>query len=318
MIYAPIVLFAYNRPWHILQTIKALQKNELSNECDLIIFSDAPKTVEATEKVNEVRSYLRTISGFKSVTIIERLVNFGLARSIIEGVTEILTKFNCLVVLEDDLVTSPYFLRYMNDALQEYENEEKVISIHGYIYPLKKPFSEPFFIKGADCLGWATWRRGWKLFEPNGQKLLNELITNKLTKKFDFNGAYAYTNMLKSQILGNNSSWAVRWYASAFLNNCLTLYPGSSLINHIYNHEQGTHCGETAFLNTQLSNVPIRIKKIPIEENLNAREEIEKWFRTLTPPLQIRIRNKIYSYKHRIVNKLRHFLQNIANIAMFR
>jgi hypothetical protein len=295
MNYAPIVLFAYNRLWHINQTISALRLNELAAESDLIIFSDAPKSPEAIEKVKEVRAFLYTINGFKSVTILERSVNFGLAKSIIEGVTEILKKNNCLIVLEDDLVTSPFFLKYMNEALQLYENDKEVISIHGYIYPLKKQLPGTFFIKGADCLGWATWRRSWNLFESNGQKLLDELVEKKLTGKFDFNGAYPYTDMLRDQISGYNSSWAVRWYAVAFLNNCFTLYPGRSLINHIYNDEQGTHCGETAFLNTRLTDKPIRVEKLPIEENLKARQEIEKWFRSLTPSLTQRIRNKMPS-----------------------
>lgn len=310
---APIVLFAYNRPWHIHQTIEALQKNELAKDSDLIIFSDAPRTLEATEKVNEVRAFLRIINGFKSVSIIERHFNYGLARSIIEGVTEVLNRYNCVIVLEDDLVTSPFFLKYMNEALQLYEFEEKVISIHGYIYPLKKQLPESFFIKGADCLGWATWKRGWNLFEPDGQKLLVELMQKKLTREFDFNGAYEYTNMLKAQILGNNSSWAVRWYASAFLNDCLTLYPGYSHINHIYNNERGTHCGETAFLNTQLSSKPIRIEKLPIEENICARKEIEKYFMSLEPSLSKRIQNKIFLYGLRFAKKFRQYFRTKIN-----
>ena len=184
---APIALIVYNRLTNTKETVNALSKNMLAKESDLTIFSDGPKADKDIEKVNEVRNYLKTITGFKSITIIESAVNKGLAASIISGVTEIVNKYTRIIVLEDDLVTSPYFLTYMNDALEMYENEEKVASIHGFIYPVKKELPETFFIKGADCWGWATWKRAWDLFESDGLKLLNELKNRKLTKEFNFN-----------------------------------------------------------------------------------------------------------------------------------
>ena len=126
-----------------------------------------------------------------------------------------------VIVLEDDLVTSPHFLQYMNDGLGIYERDDRVISIHGYSYPVHGKLPETFFLRGADCLGWATWKRGWDLFEDDGQRLLNELERRNLTRSFDFDGSYPYTQMLRDQIAGSNSSWAVRWYASAFLRDKL-------------------------------------------------------------------------------------------------
>ena len=151
---APITLFVYNRIDHTRQCVEALRKNLLANESALIIFSDAAKDVGSQNSVEEVRSYLKTIRGFTKIEIIERTNNFGLAKSIISGVTYVVNKYGRVIVLEDDLVTSPYFLIYMNKALDIYKNDDMVASIHGYIYPVKKALPETFFLRGADCWGW--------------------------------------------------------------------------------------------------------------------------------------------------------------------
>jgi len=162
---APIVLFVYNRPWHMRQTIEALQKNELAEVSELFIFSDGPKSEADKEKVLEVREYIKTIPGFKSVTLIKRERNIGLAQSIITGVTDVINRYGRIIVLEDDMVTSPYFLKFMNEALEFYKDAEKVVCVHGYIYPIEAKLPETFFLRGADCWGWATWKRGWDLFD---------------------------------------------------------------------------------------------------------------------------------------------------------
>ena len=280
---APVVLFVYNRPEHTRKTIEALQKNFFARNSELFIFSDGPKNEDAKENVEKTREYIRTIEGFKNVTIIEREKNLGLAKSIISGVTEIINKYGKIIVMEDDLMSSPYFLQYMNEALVFYEGEEKVISIHGYVYPVKGVLPKTFFLKGADCWGWATWKRGWELFEEDGQMLLAELKKRGLEKEFDFQGTYSYTQMLKNQIAGKNSSWAILWYASAFLNNKLTLYPGKSLINNIGLDDQGTHCGVSDKFSVPLSKEPIKISRIKIVENQMAKEEIRNFFKVLRP-----------------------------------
>jgi GT2 family glycosyltransferase len=189
---APIVLFVYNRPWHTRKTIEALKRNVLTKESNLFIFSDGPQDDDNGDKlkVAAVRDYIDNIDGFNKVEIIKRNENFGLAKSITNGVTDIVNKFGRIIVLEDDLVTSPYFLTYMNEALELYKNNEKVISIHGYTYPTKKELPETFFIKGADCWGWATWKRGWDKFNIDAEKLYNEIEQKGLSKEFDFNGSH--------------------------------------------------------------------------------------------------------------------------------
>jgi len=264
---APLALFVYNRLQHTRQTVEALQKNGLAKDSDLFIFSDGPKKEADKEKVKEVQDYIQTIFGFKSITVTKRSENLGLSKSIITGVTEIINKYKKIIVLEDDLVTSPYFLKYMNEALNLYEKDERVISIHGYIYPLKERLPETFFLRGADCWGWATWKRGWDLFELDGKKLLKELKDKQLTKKFDFDGAYPFTQMLEMQTLGFNDSWAIRWHASAFLANKMTLYPGCSLVKNIGFGESGTHTKTTFSFESEMCDKPIIIEPIIHESN---------------------------------------------------
>ncbi len=275
---SPIALFVYNRLKHTKKTIEALQKNPPSSKSDLFVFSDGAKSETDMGKVQEVRNFLKTIDGFKNVTIIERRKNLGLAQSIITGVTEIVNKYGKIIVLEDDLATSPFFLDYMNTALETYRNSEEVISIHGYVYPVKNKLPETFFIRGADCWGWATWKRGWDFFEEDGSKLLEKLKTKQLIKEFDINRSYPYTKMLQGQINGHNNSWAIRWHASAFLNNKLTLYPGKSLIQNIGFDNSGTHCRTTEFLNVKVSQRPIQILSLPAEENKEALKQFERYF----------------------------------------
>ena len=240
---APIALFVYNRPWHTRQTVEALLANAEADRSPLYVFSDVPKNAALTRAGAGVRLYVRTITGFRSVTFIERESNYGLARSIIDGVTRLSDEYGRVIVLEDDLVASPYFLRYMNNALDFYEHEDRVISVAGYRYPIKhKPESSTFFLKGTNCWGWATWKRGWDLFEANGERLLAQLRERQLMTEFDINGAYGYTRMLKGQVQGENDSWAVRWHASSFLKNRLTLLPYKSLVKNIGLDGSGVHC----------------------------------------------------------------------------
>jgi len=290
---APIVLFVYNRPEHTKKTVEALKRNNLSKESELFIFSDSWKDDKSRESVEKVRDYIRTIDGFKRIEIHEKIQNTGLANSITSGVTEVVNKYGKVIVLEDDLVTSPYFLEYMNEALDLYRDEKNVISIHGYIYPTKKALPETFFLRGADCWGWATWKRGWDLFEPNAKKLLAELEKRNLTKEFDFNGTYDFGGMLKRKIAGLNNSWAICWYAGAFLEDKLTLYPGNSLVQNIGQDASGTHGGNSINTQTTASNRKVRVGDIEIVENKKAKDIVAQYFKSIKPSLWKRVLGKI-------------------------
>jgi len=295
---APIVLFAYNRPVHIQKTLDALAANPLASESELIIFSDSPKNQQALEGVQAVRALIKKTQGFKSVNIIERDKNFGLANSIIDGVTSIVDQYGKLIVLEDDLVTSPFFLTYMNDGLKLYGNDDRVASIHSYIYPVKKELPDYFFLRGADCLGWATWKRAWDIFNPDAQFLLNEIKKKNLDKLFNFNNSYDYTGMLKAQLEGKVSSWAVRWYASAFLADKYTLYPGTSFVNHIGFDGSGTNCGDSGNYDTNFLSVYKPIPLIEVCDCAKARKIVTQYFNSM------RKRNILYRILKRIKRML--------------
>lgn len=290
---APIALFTYNRLWHTRQTVETLAANDLACETDLFVFSDAARSVSQEAAVQEVRDYIRTVTGFRSVSIVEREENLGLARSIIEGVTALVAERGRVIVLEDDLKTSRYFLRYMNDALEFYQEDERVASIHGYIYPVQRALPETFFLRGADCWGWATWKRAWDLFEPDGKKLFNELKKRNLLKEFDFNGAYRFSGMLEDQYLGRNASWAIRWYASAFLADKLTLYPGRSLVQNIGNDASGTHCGESRKYDVVLASAPVHVKPVEVTHDRLAFNAVSTFFASLKPTFWGKVKKSI-------------------------
>lgn len=264
---APIVLFTYNRLEHTQKTVEALKDNVLASESELFIFSDGGKDEESWQKVNEVREYLKTIEGFKKIEIFESQVNKGLANSIIEGVTKIVDEYGKIIVLEDDIITGRYFLKFMNDALEVYQNEELVGTVTGYLEPELNPKNN-FFSKKGSSWGWATWKRTWDLFEADGQKLLYELEKKRLIKEFDFLGACPFSQMLQDQIAGKNNSWAIRFYASYFLHEKLNFVAKKSLIRNIGFDSSGTHCGTTKRYDKEVFNEEIKVEKQEVKENL--------------------------------------------------
>ncbi len=291
--FAPIGLFVYNRPDHTRLTIEALKDNVFSEQTDLFIFSDGAKERVSERKVTEVRSYIRSVTGFKSITIVHRDKNFGLAGSIIDGVSFLVQKFGRAIVVEDDLVTSKYFLHYMNDALDIYQDEPDVVCIHGYLYPVRQRLPETFFIRGADCWGWGTWKRGWEIFERDAGKLLTELKEKDLEHSFDWDGNYGNVKMLKEQIAGKVDSWAIRWHASAFIKNKLTLYPGVSLVNNIGGDASGTHTKSLKGFQTTLAQSPVGVEKLPPIENKESRSAFVEFFKSIKPSIVITIMKRI-------------------------
>lgn len=295
---APAAMFVYNRPDHAARTIEALAANELAADTDLTIYCDGPKTAEARASVEATRVVARAARGFRSVRTVERDTNMGLANSIITGVTEVCGDRGRVIVVEDDLVTAPTFLRFMNDALDKYEHQPRVGSIHGYWYPVDRAVPETFFLRGASCWGWATWSRGWQVFERDGAKLLAKLRELKLTRTFDLDGAMAYTKMLEDQIAGRNNSWAIRWHASAFLADLLQLSPGRSLVRNIGFDGSGTHCDDSGAFDVSLGGAPVRLADIPVEPSADARAALIHYYRSTRR-----------SFAQRVVGKLRRILK---------
>ena len=247
---APIVIFTYNRLSETIRTIEALQKNYLAKESELFIFSDGAKDIEGRAKVDAVRAYLKTIQGFNNIHIKESPVNKGLANSIIDGVTEVVVKYGNIIVLEDDLVSSPNFLDFMNQGLDYYKNDPDVISISGYTLdlPSLSEYDKDFYIGlRASSLGWGTWSDKWENIDWDVKDY--SAFRKDYNKKFNFYKIGSdMPGMLKRQMTNKIDSWAIRWCYHQFKNNLVTVFASKSKINHIGDGEDATNAeGATKF-----------------------------------------------------------------------
>ncbi|MDD2338775.1 MAG: glycosyltransferase [Methanosarcina sp.] len=289
---APIVLFVYNRPWHTQQTVEALQKNELASKSELFIYSDAPKNEQAVESVTKTRGYIKTIDGFKKVTIIERDNNWGLANSIIDGVTKTVNEYGRIIVLEDDLVTSPYFLRFMNEGLEFYHENHEIMSISGYTLPptcmkFPKNFTDDVYLNYRNSSwGWATWTDRWKLVDWD-IKDFHQFISDPNQRKLFNRGGDDMTHMLKSQMEGKIDSWAIRFSYAHFKQRMYSICPRYSYVNNIGHDGTGTHCGETHIFENDLSKTKRNCNFIrDIRLNEDVMLEFRKFYRKKSLPVQ--------------------------------
>jgi uncharacterized protein YbaR (Trm112 family) len=273
---APIVVFAFNRPDHLVRTLDALAACAEARKSHLRIYCDGARDDRDTDAVSKVIEIARKESRFLNSEVVISYQNRGLARSIIDGVTVTVNEFGRVIVLEDDIVVSHHFLTFMNAALEKYEHSELVASVCGYMYPIDDQGLPPsFFLRGTDCWGWATWKRCWEIFEPNGQLLLSQILEKKLAWEFDFDGSYPYTKMLKDQIGGRNNSWAIRWHASAYLRGMMSCFPTRSFIQNIGLDGTGTHCEPTTKCSVDFDNsFDLLSLSDDIRENFEARRRI--------------------------------------------
>lgn len=267
--FAPIALFVYNRPDHTRRTLNFLQKNLLADESRLFIFSDGARTGDE-QAVAEVRELIQGVEGFKTLEIIERDINLGLAESIIDGVTKLVNEYGKVIVFEDDLISSPHTLQYFNDALRRYETEEKVMHIGAYMYPLREQdLPQTFFSRIATSWGWATWKSSWSNFEPNIDTLLAGFDDKKI-REFSIEGTMNFWKQMQGFKAGKNNSWAIRWYASMFLKGGLSLNPSTSLVNNIGHDGTGVHSGVNDIYSVRVNPDPITEFPTLIEENKEA------------------------------------------------
>lgn len=265
---APIVLFTYNRLDHTKKTIEALQANMYAKYSQLYIYSDGSKNEAAEEKVRLVRDYLHTVTGFKTINVIERDCNWGLADNIIDGVTKIVNEYGKIIVLEDDIVTSKYFLKYMNDALEIYKDEPKVMEISGYMYPLgeDKDLPETWFVRRfADCWGWAAWARSWQYFERNPQKLIKEFSKEDI-RAFNFDGKYDFWQQVVANAEGKLYTWAVFWQATVYKNDGYMLAVSKSMTQNIGCDSSGEHCKRSSSFDVALAESAIKYYPVQIKE----------------------------------------------------
>lgn len=277
---APIALFVYNRPEHTRRTLKYLQDNFLAEETRLFIFSDAARSPIDVDSVSEVRRLAAQVAGFKSVKLIARLHHMGLADSIISGVTQLVNEYGKVIVFEDDLLSSPYALRYFNEALQRYEKEDRVMQIAAYMFPLQSdtPLPQTFFLRSISSWGWATWKRAWDFFEPDINILYPQFDAAKI-HRFTVDGTMQnYWIQLLDFKNGKNNSWAIRWHASLFLKNGLVLYPAKSLIENIGHDGSGVHSIIEDTYKVHPSRQPINAFPTRLEEEPLALKAVKNFY----------------------------------------
>ncbi len=303
---SPILLTVYNRPIHTKDTLNALQNNNLAKESILYIACDGPKDNEQDKiNVKSVRKIIRTFKTFKKVNIIESQYNKGLANSIINNVTNVIKKHEKIIVLEDDVITSKYFLDYMNRALDIYKDKTKVMAISGFQYRIKN-LPETLFFRKICSFGWATWNDRWRFFEKDAYKLLKEIEKRNLQNDFNLNGAVQLSKMLENQCKGRIDSWAIRWETSIYLNKGLVLWPGKSFISNIGFDKTATHTKNFNFLYNNISDPNLKIENFEdqIFEKKEIYEKFRNWFLEEVS-LKMRIKKKIFF----IYYKLKKFLK---------
>lgn len=278
---APIILFTYRRAAHTKRCIESLKQSPLAYESELYIFSDASKGGSDYADVMAVRSYIKTITGFKRIVIEEAEQNRGLATNVIYGVGKVLNEHGRAIVLEDDLIVSPFFLPYMNEALEMYKDVEEVININSHVLSSPMKFSDNFLISFANSWGWATWKRGWEYFEPDAEKLLAKIKEEGREREFDL--GYHFTRMLQEQCEGKINSWAVRWNASLFVNRKLSLNAGRPLVINGGFGEGATHCNTPDLFSVKLTREELHPSLItPVKEDLTMRNKLRKTYMVRT------------------------------------
>jgi hypothetical protein len=303
---APIVLFVYNRPKHTLQTLTALKENALANESLLYIYADGPSVNASAvelEKIKEVRDILRREKWCGEVRIIERATNSGLADSIVGGVTDIINNHGCVIVLEDDIVTSPGFLKFMNDALSFYKDEDKVMHICAYFWPTLHVMQKTLFVQNAGAWGWGTWKRAWQHFEPDAAELHRRL--KESGKLEDFKALMwgePYLQLMQN-INQQKKTWAVKWNTLIYLKQGLCLLPGKSLVNNIGNDGSGTNKDLTDFYYCKELAANIPVEKIALANTEIALEDLRyKPAPRPAPGIMDRIKGKIKHLIKQIIN----------------
>lgn len=276
----PICLFTYKRLNETQQTVEALKKNYLASESELFIFSDGPKNEIDNEQIQNVREFIRGISGFKKITIYEAIYNKGLANSIISGVSQILKEHDKVIVLEDDLITSPNFLDFMNQALNFYENNPKIHSISGYTLdlPSLKNCSIDYYLGyRSSSWGWGTWKEKWESVDWDVSKY-KKFKRNPYRQIKFMRGGSDLPHMLSNQMKGKIDSWAIRWCFDQFLKNQLTVFPTISKVISIGFNKNATHTKNTKRFLTSLDKGEKRI--FNFDETLLINEDIIKDFKS--------------------------------------
>lgn len=293
---SPIIIFTYNRLDTLEIVIKSLQSNFFAKESALFIFSDFAKKDKDIESVNKVRSFLHTIDGFKSISIIEREENYGLAKNIIEGVSDIINKYEKVIVLEDDLITSKNFISYMNQALDFYEDDKRIFAISGYtgnLPSLENLDEEGYLSYRPSSWGWATWKEEWIKNDWEVKDFDKFIKDNKAVKNFN-RGGIDMTRMLKHCMEGKNHSWAIRWSYSMYKLDKYCFYPKKSKVQNIGFGNNATNCTGIDIYQTNLDNS--ENCNFKFNNNIEINRKITKEFA------------HIFSYTNKAIKRIKNYI----------
>lgn len=291
---APIILFVYNRFSHTVQTLESLKNNSLSIKSDLFIYSDGNKNEIDLIEVQKIRKYLKTVSGFRNVFIIERTENYGLAKNILDGVSTVIKKYSKAIILEDDIITNQYFLDYMNDALTIYEDNEKIMHISGYMYPINTNKLPDFFtLCQATCWGWATWETSWNRMSIDIDFIIKSIEPQKA--RFNLDNSFPFYYQLIANKKNKIRTWAIFWYSTIFLNNGVAIHPKYSFTQNIGHDNSGENCGDTNFFFANLiQNYEVtQLINLELTENTNARKYLNIYFKKFKKSIFYRVVKKI-------------------------
>ncbi|MCT8858005.1 glycosyltransferase [Shewanella xiamenensis] len=293
---APVVLFVYARADHTQRTLTALAANPEAIDTDLIIYADAARDDKDAVKVQSVRDVISNVKGFKSVTLHLREQNIGLARNIIEGVSNVAQQYGRVIVLEDDIVTSPAFLGFMNAALEKYKTEPKVWHISGWNYPIETDgLGDAFFWRLMNCWGWATWADRWQHFNKEPQRLIDSW-SDKQKHNFDLDGTGVFWSQVTNNKIGKINTWAIFWYATIYENGGVCLNPSKSYVDNIGLDGSGVHCGNSKTLTTVQNQLCITSQWTwPLEmvESPQAVEAIKLYYKKQQKSFIVRATNKL-------------------------
>ena len=309
MTLAPIVLFTYNRPHHTLKTLESLKNNDLADQSELFIYCDGPReglSSEQLEQIRLVRKIVKEQQWCGKVTVFESEKNMTHPVNLVSRVTEVVEKYGRIIVLEDDLVLGKGFLKYMNDALEVYNDEERVMYISGYLPPvMKKNLPETFFVQNFSNWGWATWKRAWDKFIPDAKDIMAVIKTDEQIKRFNMDGSINHYILLEKCAEGPWKYWDVRWFGSVVVNNGLILHPRKSLVRNIGHDKSGMHCDDDFILKHQSIINYVNVEKLPLKENMAVRKAIRNLFLLL------------YDYSFFSVNNAKGILRKIVPASLY-
>jgi hypothetical protein len=308
---APVALFVYNRPRHTELTLRALSRNFLAEKTKLYVFCDGTRKerdIQEARLISEVRDLVKRQNWCGDFIVRERETNLGLAGSIRSGIDEVFLENDRIIVLEDDLITSPGFLTYMNKALSLYESDPQVMNISAHLpeTSYQHVLPETFFLRNMSCWGWGTWRYAWQNIRWDPNYLLDELKHQPGgLKRFNLDGCYPFSEQLEKNRTRIITTWAIFWDATIYLAGGFSLFPGQSLVENIGTDGTGENFGsdESSLYKTTLAG-SISVSRIKIKESLRGRYYMKSFYKYgRDSGIRVRLRRHLGMIKHRIAKQ---------------